>query len=72
VRRRIIAAAVAGRPDTGYIDGENRYSFGLVGYFWGLILAGFVYGVCAIAAGLCEVARLVWRWNAPLRTLKRP
>jgi len=29
-------------------------------------------GAYAIATGLREVALLAWRWNAPLRTLKRP
>jgi hypothetical protein len=37
-----------------------------------MILAGVAYGVYAIALGLRELARLAWRWNAPLRALKRP
>jgi hypothetical protein len=51
---------------------KEGYSNNLFWYFWGLISAGIVYGACAIAAGLREGARLAWRWNAPLRTLKRP
>ena len=38
----------------------------------GLISAGVLYGAYAIALGLRELARLAWRWNAPLRTLKQP
>jgi hypothetical protein len=48
------------------------YSNSLFWYFWGMILAGVAYGVYAIALGLRELARLAWRWNAPLRALKRP
>jgi hypothetical protein len=48
------------------------YSSGLFWYFWGMIAAGLAYGAYAIALGLREIARLAWRWNAPLRTLKRP
>jgi len=48
------------------------YSGALFWYFWGLIFAGVVYGLYAISVGLREIARLAWRWNAPLRTLKRP
>ena len=51
---------------------KEGYSSSLFWYFWGMIAAGFVYGAFAIATGLREVARLAWRWNAPLRTLKRP
>jgi hypothetical protein len=51
---------------------KEGYSSHLFWYFWGLISAGVVYGACAISAGLRELARLAWRWNAPLRTLKRP
>jgi hypothetical protein len=40
--------------------------------FWGMIAAGIVYGAYAISLGVREIARLAWRWNAPLRTLKRP
>jgi len=47
------------------------YSSQLFWYFWGLICAGLVYGVYALGRGLREVAWLVWRWNSPLRTLKR-
>jgi hypothetical protein len=53
----------------GFTEG---YSSHLFWYFWGLIAAGVVYGAYATASGLREVARLAWRWNAPLRTLKRP
>jgi hypothetical protein len=48
------------------------YSSQLFWYFWGLISAGLVYGAYAIALGTGALARLAWRWNAPLRTLKRP
>jgi hypothetical protein len=48
------------------------YSSHLFWHFWGLISAGVVYGAYAIAWGVREAARLAWRWNAPLRTLKRP
>jgi hypothetical protein len=51
---------------------KEGYSSNLFWYFWGLISAGIIYGVYAITTGLREVARLAWRWNAPLRTLKRP
>jgi hypothetical protein len=47
------------------------YSRNLFWYFWGMIVAGVVYGAFAIAAGLGALARLAWRWNAPLRTLSR-
>jgi len=53
--------------------GVNKgYSSNLFWYFWGLISAGVIYGAYAITLGVREVARLAWRWNAPLRTLKRP
>jgi Protein of unknown function (DUF3137) len=48
------------------------YSRNLFWYFWGMIAAGVVYGACSIASGVRDLARLAWRWNAPLRTLKRP
>jgi hypothetical protein len=48
------------------------YSSSLFWYFWGMIVAGIAYGAYAIALGVRELARLAWRWNAPLRTLKRP
>jgi hypothetical protein len=48
------------------------YSSNLFWYFWGLISAGILYGAYAITLGVRELARLAWRWNAPLRTLKRP
>jgi hypothetical protein len=47
------------------------YSRELFWYFWGMSAAGIAYGVCAIGLGLREIARLAWRWNAPLRALKR-
>ncbi|MFO1035656.1 MAG: DUF3137 domain-containing protein [Geminicoccaceae bacterium] len=36
------------------------------------ILLGVGYGIYAIVAGLVMLARLAWRWNAPLRSLPRP
>jgi hypothetical protein len=51
---------------------EEGYSHNLFWYFWGLIAAGVFYGVFAISAGVRELAGLAWRWNAPLRGIKRP
>jgi hypothetical protein len=51
---------------------SHGYSSNLFWYFWGLISAGVAYGVYAIALGVGALGRLAWRWNAPLRTLKRP
>ncbi len=51
---------------------KEGYSNNLFWYFWGMIAAGLVYGVVAIAGGLREIAKLAWRWDAPLRSLKRP
>jgi hypothetical protein len=51
---------------------KEGYSSNLFWYFWGMIAAGIAYGAYAIALGVRELARLAWRWNAPLRTLKRP
>lgn len=48
------------------------YASQLFWYFWGLTAAGLAYGAYAISVGVREIARLAWRWNAPLRTLKRP
>jgi hypothetical protein len=48
------------------------YSANLFWYFWGMIAAGIAYGAFAITAGVREIGRLAWRWDAPLRTLKRP
>jgi hypothetical protein len=47
------------------------YSSALFWYFWGMIAAGVAYGIYAIALGVRELGRLAWRWNSPLRTLKR-
>jgi hypothetical protein len=51
---------------------KTGYSSNLFWYFWGMIAAGVAYGAYAIALGVREIGRLAWRWNAPLRTLKRP
>ena len=51
---------------------KEGYSSSLFWYFWGMIAAGLGYGAFATAGGVREVARLAWRWDAPLRTLKRP
>jgi hypothetical protein len=48
------------------------YSSDLFWYFWGMIAAGLVYGAFTIGNGVTALVRLAWRWNAPLRTLKRP
>ncbi len=47
------------------------YSAPLFWYFWGLIIAGVVYGAYAIGLGVRQLALLAWRWNAPLRTMRR-
>lgn len=47
------------------------YSRNLFWYFWGMSAAGIVYGLFAVGLGLRALARLAWRWNAPLRTLDR-
>ena len=41
-------------------------------YLWGMVAAGIAYGAYAVGFGIRDLARLAWRWNAPLRTLKRP
>jgi hypothetical protein len=41
-------------------------------YFWGMIAVGVVYGAYAILLGTRALALLAWKWNSPLRTLKRP
>ena len=41
-------------------------------YLWGLVTVGILYGTYAVSLGVRDLARLAWRWNAPLRTLKRP
>jgi hypothetical protein len=48
------------------------YSSRLFWSLWVLIAAGLAYGAVAIARGVREIAALAWRWDAPLRTLKRP
>jgi hypothetical protein len=48
------------------------YSNNLFWYFWALIAAGLVYSAFAIVGGVREIAKLAWRWDAPLRSLKRP
>lgn len=47
------------------------YSSHLFWYCWGLIAIGLTYGAFAIVGGLRQLARLAWRWDAPLRSLKR-
>jgi len=41
-------------------------------YLWGLVTVGILYGTYAVSLGVRDLARLAWRWNAPLRTLERP
>jgi hypothetical protein len=53
----------------GFTEG---YSRNLFAFIWGLIAAGIAYGAIAITGGVREIARLAWRWDAPLRNLKRP
>jgi hypothetical protein len=38
-------------------------------HFWGMTAAGLAYGAYALGLGLAALARLAWRWNAPLRGL---
>jgi hypothetical protein len=57
---------------SGWYGLTEGFSSHLFWYLWGLISAGIIYGAFAIASGLREVASLAWRWDAPLRTLKRP
>jgi hypothetical protein len=56
---------------TGWYGLREGFSSKLFWYLWGLIAAGLIYGSFAIVIGLREVAKLAWRWDAPLRTLKR-
>jgi hypothetical protein len=51
---------------------KEGYSSNLFWYFWGMITAGLAYAAFAIAGGAREIVRLAWRWDAPLRSLKRP
>ncbi len=55
-----------------YYGIKEGYSKQLFWYFWGLIAAGLGYGAVAISSGLRDIAKLAWRWDAPLRSLKRP
>ncbi len=55
---------------SGWYGVTQGFSPQLFWPLWGLITAGIVYGGFAIASGGRELARLLWRWNAPLRTLK--
>ncbi len=57
---------------SGWYGLKEGFSSHLFWYLWGLIAAGVIYGAVAVASGLREVARLAWRWDAPLRSLKRP
>ena len=50
---------------------KQGYSSNLFWYFWGLIAGGLAYGTVATAGGVRDIARLAWRWNAPLRSVKR-
>lgn len=49
----------------------HGYSRNLFGYCWGMTAAGLAYGVYAISRGARQLALLAWRWNSPLRTLRR-
>ena len=50
---------------------KQGFPASLFWYLWGLSAAGLAYGIYAVSIGLGEIGRLAWRWNAPLRTLKR-
>jgi len=56
----------------GWYGVKVGYSANLFWYFWILIAAGVGYGVFAVTSGVRQLLALAWRWNAPLRTLKRP
>lgn len=51
---------------------KEGYSDNLFWLFWGMIAAGLAYAAFAIAGGTRDIVKLAWRWNAPLRSLKRP
>lgn len=38
---------------------------------WTMIVPGLAYGVYAVSIGVAQLARLAWKWNSPLRTMKR-
>lgn len=40
-------------------------------YFWTMVTMGLGYGVYAVSVGVVQLARLAWKWNSPLRTMKR-
>ncbi len=48
------------------------YSDALFWPFWGMSVAGLVYGAFAIGHGVRGLARLAWKWKSPLRTMNRP
>lgn len=56
---------------SGWYGLKEGFSNKLFWYLWGLITAGLIYGAFALVTGIREVAKLAWRWDAPLRTLKR-
>lgn len=48
------------------------YSDALFWPLWSMSLAGLVYGAFAIGTGVRGLARLMWKWKSPLRTMHRP
>lgn len=56
----------------GWYGLKEGFSSHLFWQLWAMIAAGLIYGAFAIASGLRELAKLAWRWDAPLRSLKRP
>lgn len=38
---------------------------------WGMSAAGLAYGAYALSIGVGQLARLAWKWQSPLRTMRR-
>jgi hypothetical protein len=55
----------------GWYGATEGFPNELFWYLWGMIAAGLLYGGYAIWLGVRQLAQLAWKWDAPLRTLKR-
>lgn len=55
----------------GWYGATERFPNELFWYLWGMIAAGLLYDGYAIWLGVRQLAQLAWKWDAPLRTLKR-